>query len=344
MGVDLGEIVPRKVVDLTELPKSKVAVDAYNALYQFLTIIRQPDGTPLLDSHGRITSHLQGLFYRTINLVELGLKPIYVFDGEVLPLKKREIEQRVQRKEKAKIEASQALQEGRYDVAYRKSMQAASLTKEMVAQAKQLLTHMGIPFVQAPYEGEAQAAKLVIDGQAYACASKDYDALLFGAPRLIRNLTISGKRKLPGRNQYVEVKPELIYLDEVLKDTGLTRRQLVEVGILIGTDYNPEGFPGIGPKTALQLIRKHTSIYEALKERGLEADFDVEALINEFLQPRVNQTYEIKWGDVDADGVRSFLCQEHDFSQERVDAALQRYISALGKPEQKSLDSWFSAA
>ncbi|PSO08356.1 flap structure-specific endonuclease, partial [Candidatus Marsarchaeota G2 archaeon BE_D] len=145
MGVDLGEIVPRKVVDLTQLPKSKVAVDAYNALYQFLTIIRQPDGTPLLDSHGRITSHLQGLFYRTINLVELGLKPIYVFDGEVLPLKKREIEQRVQRKEKAKIEASQALQEGHYDVAYRKSMQAASLTKEMVAQAKQLLTYMGIP-------------------------------------------------------------------------------------------------------------------------------------------------------------------------------------------------------
>ncbi|MEM0272748.1 MAG: flap endonuclease-1 [Thermoprotei archaeon] len=344
MGVDLGDIVPRRVMNITELPKSKIAIDAYNALYQFLTIIRQPDGTPLLDSYGRVTSHLQGLFYRTINLVELGLKPIYVFDGDVLPIKRKEIEQRVQRKEKAKVEAYQAIQEGRYDVAYRKSMQAASLTGEMVMHAKTLLSYMGIPIVQAPFEGEAQAAKIVIDGQAYACASQDYDALLFGTPRLIRNLTISGKRKLPGRNQYVEVKPELIYLDEVLKQTGLTRRQLVEVGVLIGTDYNPAGFPGIGPKTALQLIKKHSSIHEALKVKGIEIDFDIEALIKEFLQPRVSQTYEVKWGSVDIDGLRKFLCQEHDFSQERVDAALQRYLNAISKPEQKSLDNWFSAA
>lgn len=344
MGVDLGDIVPHNPVELESLPKTKVAIDAYNALYQFLTVIRQPDGTPLLDSHGMVTSHLQGLFYRTINLVELGLKPIYVFDGEVLPLKKREVEERVKRKEKAKLEAAQALEEGRYDVAYRKSMQAATLTKEMVEQAKQLLTYMGLPVIQAPYEGEAQAAKIAIDGQAYACASQDYDALLFGAPRLIRNLTISGKRKLPGKNQYVEIKPEIIHLDEVLKSTGLTRRQLVEVAILIGTDYNPEGFPGIGPKTALQLIKKYSSIHKVFEVKGLELPFDVEELINEFLNPRVSESYEIKWGKVDGEAIKRFLCYEHDFSQERVEAALKRYIEAMSKPEQKSLDSWFSAA
>lgn len=344
MGVDLGDIVQRATVDLADLPKTKVAVDAYNALYQFLTVIRQPDGTPLLDSHGRVTSHLQGLFYRTINLVELGIKPIYVFDGEVLPLKKREIEERVKRKEKAKLEAEKALEEGRYEVAYRKSMQAASLTKEMVEQAKRLLTYMGVPFVQAPYEGEAQAAKITIDGQAYACASQDYDALLFGAPRLIRNLTISGKRKLPGKNQYVEIKPELIHLEEVLKQTGLTRRQLIEVAILIGTDYNPEGFPGIGPKTALQLIKKHSSIYKVFEAKGIQPTFDVEELINEFLNPRVSDSYNIKWGQIDPEAIRSFLCDEHDFSRERVDAALQRYVEAARRPEQRSLDSWFGAA
>jgi flap endonuclease-1 len=341
MGVDLGEIIPRETITLTEIPKSKIAIDAYNALYQFLTIIRQPDGTPLLDAHGRVTSHLQGLFYRTINLVELGLKPIYVFDGEVLPLKRREVEQRLQRKEKARTEAAQALQEGKYEVAYRKSMQAAYLTRDMVLDAKQLLTYMGVPFIQAPFEGEAQAAKIVVDGKAYACASQDYDALLFGTPKLIRNLTISGKRKLPGKNQYVDVKPEIIYLDKVLSVTGLTRRQLIEVGILIGTDYNPGGFPGIGPKTAISLIKKYSSIYKALDAKGLKAEFDVEGLINEFLNPRVKEDYEIKWGGVDQDGIRRFLCEDHDFSEERVNAALQRYVVALSEPEQKSLDNWF---
>jgi len=263
LGVNLRDLVPKTTVRLQDLSGKSIAIDAYNALYQFLAIIRQPDGTPLKDSGGRITSHLSGLLYRTSNLVEMGIKPIYVFDGVPPALKEAEIKRRMKAKEEALVKYEQALKVGKIEVA-RKYAQATSRLKDYMAEdSKQLLGLMGIPWVQAPSEGEAQAAHLVKRGDADYCASQDYDSLLFGAPRLLRNVTVSGRRKLPRKKVYIEVVPEVVELEQVLKECEITYEQLIDIGILIGTDFNPEGIKGLGPKTALRLIKEHGSLENA---------------------------------------------------------------------------------
>ncbi|MEM4691191.1 MAG: flap structure-specific endonuclease, partial [Desulfurococcaceae archaeon] len=230
MGVNLKDLIPDKcrvVIDDLRVLKGKiVAIDAYNALYQFLAAIRQPDGTPLMDSKGRVTSHLSGLFYRTINIVEEGVKPVYVFDGKPPEMKAEELRRRSQVKEEASKKYEEAVSSGDLEAARKYAMISSKLTDTMVYSAKKLLDAMGIPYVEALSEGEAQAAYLVINGDAWATASQDYDSLLFGSPRLLRNLTISGKRKLPGREEYIEVKPEIIELDNLLKELGIKRDQL----------------------------------------------------------------------------------------------------------------------
>lgn len=343
MGVDLKDLVPKTVIDMAQLSGKTIAIDAYNALYQFLATIRQPDGALLMDSRRRITSHLNGLLFRTINMLENGIRPIYVFDGKPPELKQAELARRLKAKEVAAVRYAEALAKGDLERARIYAQQTSRLTKEMVNDAKKLLSLMGIPWVQAPSEGEAQAAHLVRKGDAWASASQDYDSLLYGAPRLIRNLTITGKRKLPRRHEYVEVKPELVELDKVLETLGITRKQLVDVAILAGTDYNPGGVKGVGAKTALRLIKQYGCLEKALVILP-QARFPVDpAKIRElFLKPDVTDNYEIKWNDADTDGIKNFLCYEHDFSPGRVEKAVNRLVVALRTTRsQSSLDSWF---
>ena len=347
MGVNLRDLIPneaRREIELKELKNKVIAIDAYNALYQFLTAIRQPDGTPLMDRHGRITSHLSGLFYRTINLVENGIKPVYVFDGKPPEIKKMEIERRKKVKEEAVKKYEEALRKGDIESAKRYAQMSSKLTEIMVEEAKKLLTAMGIPWVQAPAEGEAQAAYLAKKGDAYAAASQDYDSLLFGAPRLIRNLAITGKRKLPRKNVYIEVKPELIELDKVLKNLGITREQLIDIAILLGTDYNPDGVRGIGPKTALRLIKTHGSIEKILKAIPRH-EFPTNPLEIKkyFMNPPVTDNYELEWREPDEKQVIEILVHQHDFSLERVKNALERLKKAYRelKTRQLGLDIWF---
>ncbi len=350
MGVDLKDIIPGEaktvIEDLRILHGKIIVIDGYNALYQFLAAIRQPDGTPLMDNSGRITSHLSGLFYRTINIVEAGIKPVYVFDGKPPELKAREIERRKAVKEEAAKKYEEAVQSGDLELARRYAMMSAKLTEEMVRDAKSLLDAMGIPWVQAPAEGEAQAAYIVKKGDAYASASQDYDSLLFGSPKLVRNLTISGRRKLPRKNEYVEVKPELIELDKLLVQLGITLENLIDIGILLGTDYNPDGFEGIGPKKALQLVKAYGGI-EKIPKPILKSpiEVDVIAIKKYFLQPQVTDNYRIEWHTPDPDAVKRILVDEHDFSIDRVSTALERYVKAFKeniRGEQKGLSKWFS--
>ncbi len=349
MGVNLRDLIPpnakKEISDLRVLLGKVIALDAYNALYQFLAAIRQPDGTPLMDRKGRITSHLSGLFYRTINLVEHGIKPVYVFDGTPPEVKRQEIERRRIRREKAAELAEKAKAEGKIEEARKYAVQAIRLTQDMVEDAKRLLEAMGIPYVQAPAEGEAQAAYMAAKGDAWAAASQDYDALLFGAPRLVRNLAITGKRKLPGRDVYVEVKPEIIYLDELLKGLGISREQLVDIAILIGTDYNPDGVEGVGPKTALQLIKAHGSLEKALRVLP-KAKFPEDPLkIREyFLKPKVTNDYKLEWREPNEKAIIEVLVYEHDFSLDRVQNAIQRLKKAYReylRGKMTSLDAWF---
>ncbi|RLE94984.1 MAG: flap endonuclease-1 [Thermoprotei archaeon] len=344
MGVgELGELIPKKTISLEDLSGKVIAIDAYNALYQFLAIIRQPDGTPLKDSKGRTTSHLSGLLYRTINLLEIGIKPVYVFDGKPPEFKNIEILRRKKIKEEAVKKYEEALAKGDLEAAKRYAQMTSRLTDQMVADAKMLLDYMGVPWIQAPAEGEAQAAHVVKRGDAWAVGSQDYDSLLFGAPRLVRNITISGKRKLPRKNVYVEVKPELVELNEVLKILKIDRRQLIDMAILLGTDYNPDGVKSIGPKRAYRLIREFKSL-ENLKHILREAYFPVDPLtIREyFLNPEVTDEYKIEWKDPDEKALIEFLCEEHDFSETRVKNAIERLKKAVRNIKTRvSLDIWF---
>ncbi len=347
MGVNIREIIPPEAIKTIDLPFLKykvVAIDAYNALYQFLTAIRQPDGTPLMDSKGRVTSHLSGLFYRTINLVENGIKVVYVFDGKPPEMKYAEIERRKKVKSEAVKKYEEAIKRGDLEAARRYAQMASKLTDDMVQDAKRLLDAMGIPYVQAKAEGEAQAAYMAKKGDAWAAASQDYDSLLFGAPRLVRNLAITGRRKLPRKDVYIEVKPELIELDMLLKALGITREQLIAIGILVGTDYNPDGVRGVGPKTALKMVKAHRDPIKLLQSLPRhEFSVDPVEIYKYFLSPPVNTNYKLEWHEPDEKKVFEILVEEHDFNTERVKNALERLKKAYReyiKGKQTGLDAW----
>lgn len=343
LGVNLRDLVPKTIVKLEDLAGKSMAIDAYNALYQFLAIIRQPDGTPLKDSNGRVTSHLSGLLYRTSNLVGLGIKPIYVFDGIPPVLKEVEIQRRVKAKREAQVMYEHALKEGKIQEA-RVYAQATSHLKDYMADdGKRLLELMGIPWIQAPSEGEAQAAHLTKRGDADYCASQDYDSLLFGAPKLIRNVTISGRRKLPSKNVTVEVVPEVVGLEQTLRECGITYEQLVDVGILIGTDFNPDGIEGLGPKTALKLIKEYGNIENAVPHvKNAEFPVEPQRIREIFLNPNVTDNYRVEWRDPDIEGTVNFICRERDFSEERVRKALERIQEGNRKLKGKTtLEKWF---
>jgi len=343
MGVKLRDIIPPEAMEkisLEALAGKAIALDAYNILYQFITIIRGPDGRPLMDRRGRITSHLSGVFFRTINFMKLGIKPIFVYDGRPPELKMKTVEKREERRAEAAKLYEMALAEGRIEEAQKYAKQAATLNEFIVESSKRLLKLMGVPIVQAPSEGEAQAAYLVKRGDAYASGSQDFDSLLFGSPRLVRNLSIVGRRKLPGRKEYVEVEPEIIYLDKLLDSLGITREQLIDIGILVGTDYC-EGVKGVGPKTALKLVKEYGSAEKVLKALGKSLERDPAEIRELFLKPSVTEEFEVVWSEPDYDGIKSMLCYEHDFSENRVEKALNELKSALKKSRGvTSLDQW----
>jgi flap endonuclease-1 len=343
LGVNLRDLVPKTTVALESLSGKSIAIDAYNALYQFLSIIRQPDGTPLKDRTGRITSHLSGLLYRTSNLVEMGIKVVYVFDGVPPTLKEVEIKRRARVREEALVKYEKALYEGKVEEARMYAQMTSKLKDYMADDSKRLLNLMGIPWIQAPSEGEAQAAYLAKKGDTDFCASQDYDSLLFGAPKLVRNVTISGRKKLPRKNVYIEVEPEIVELARVLNELGITYEQLLDIGILVGTDFNPEGVKGIGPKTALQRIKEYGNL-EKLLPTLKKGTFPVEPVkIREiFLHPKVSDSYRLIWKDPDIEGAVEFMCGERDFSEDRVRKSLEKMTKSLQKIKGKTtLETWF---
>ena len=323
MGVPLTPIVAAETLTLDALRGRVLAVDGNGELYQFLALIRLRDGTPLRDSTGRTTSHLAGLFYRTTRLIaDYGLKPVFVFDGPPPPRKTAELEKRRAIRQRYEAERNEALRAGDLATAYSKSTMTSRLTREMVGEARTLLRLLGIPSVQAPSEAEAQAAHMAARGDVWAAASKDYDTLLFGAPRIVRFLTISGKEFLPSRGAFRPIEPELIDLAARLQTWGIDREQLVDLAILVGTDFN-EGVRGIGPKKALKLVQDYGRI-ERMPDEIQRALEDVDAVRRIYLEPDVTDRFDIAFGEPDMAGVVEFLCGEREFARDRVTAALDR--------------------
>jgi flap endonuclease-1 len=326
VGVLLTPIIVKETLALDALRGRPLAVDAHAELYQFLALIRQRDGTPLHDSRGRITSHLNGLFYRLTRLIaDHHAKLVFVFDGTPPPRKAAELDRRREIRARYEAERDDALRAGDLATAYSKATMTSRLTREMAGEARELLRLLGIPTVQAPSEAEAQAAHMAAAGAVWAAASKDYDSLLFGAPRLVRFLTIGGKEFLPSQGTFRPIVPELIDLARWLATLSITHAQLIDLGILVGTDFN-DGIKGIGPKKALALVQKHGAI-EQMPEAIRDQVGDVDEVRHIYMHPDVTDAFRIDFSDPDDDGVVDFLCRQREFSEERVRAALRRAFS-----------------
>lgn len=327
MGVKLKDIIEPESISFKDLEGRTVSIDAFNTLFQFLSTIRQRDGRPLTDENGNITSHLSGILYRNSSMVEKGIKPIYIFDGKAPKLKSETQAKRREVRDEAEKIYKDALAKGDTEKARKYAMRSSKLSPEIIESSKKLLTLMGIPYVDAKGEGEAQAAYLVQNGDAYAVASQDYDCLLFGAKRVVRNLAVNSNL---GNLEYYQ-------LDKVLRELDITREELIDMGILIGTDFCA-GLKGVGAKTALKLAHKG-QLKEKIAELQKESTHDLDEVREIFLNHNVNTDYKIKWEKPKKDKIIEFLCYEHGFSEDRVSKASDKLKNLTSS--QGSLDAWF---
>ncbi len=344
MGVNISDIIPRKEIELSDLKGKVIAIDAFNTLYQFLTTIRQQDGTPLMDLKGNITSHLSGLLYRNINLLAEGIKLIYVFDGVPPELKLKEIEERQRAKEIAQEKYETAKEQGEEKDMKKYASQTVKLTKQILEESKELLIALGIPIIQAESEGEAEAAGIAKNKLAWASASQDYDSLLFGAPRLIRNLTLSRKRKTSS-GAIVDTSIEMIEFEDVLNKLQINQDQLICLAILVGTDYNPGGVKGIGQKRALEIVQKYQypfPIFEFVANSDkYSLDFDWQEVYKQFKEFEARTDERIPELNINKDKVMEILVTRHDFSKERIDSALDKLKVLEENKKQKGLNEFW---
>lgn len=341
MGVQLAKLVAKRVVELSSLKGRSLAVDANNVLHQFLALIRKPDGTPLTDPSGRVTSHLVGLAFRTTRLLhDYDLHLVFVFDGPPPKLKEREIARRREARERAEREWREALARGDVSRAFSKAVVTGRLTSEMIEDAKRLLRLMGVPYVEAPSEAEAQAAYMASRGDVWASSSQDYDSLLFGSPRLVRYVTITGTEFLPSKGVVKPLKPEVIELEATLRLHGLTREQLVDLAILLGTDFN-EGVEGVGPVKALKLIKSYGRLESLPPHIRSQLPPNYEEVREIFLRPPVTDRYSISYGEPDEEGLKRFLCDERGFSEDRVETIIARLRGFKARRSQPALERWW---
>lgn len=338
LGVLLTPIILRKELELNDLRGKSFAVDGHIVLHEFLAMIRDRTGNPLMDKDGNVTSHLVGLAFRTTRLIlDYGMSLVFVFDGKPPSLKMGEIEKRREARRKAEREYREAVERGDLPAAFSRAVMTGGLTMDLVDDAKRLLDLLGIPWVQAPSEGEAQAAYMARQGHVWASNSKDYDSLLFGAPRLIRFLSISGREWLPSKGRARRVYPELIDLEKFLDHLGINREQLIDLGILVGTDFN-DGIKGVGPKTALKLVREHGRIEDMPPGIREKLPDTVNRIRDLYLNPDVTDDYSVQQGVLQEEELDAFLVSERNFSTKRVQTLINRMRSSAA---QKSLNEFF---
>jgi flap endonuclease-1 len=339
MGLQIKELLTIHETSFEELKGKTLAIDTYNMLYQFLTTIRQRDGTPLMDKDGNITSHLMGLLTRTSSMLEHGIRPVFVFDGKPPELKLKESQRRREAKQEAQRNYEIAKEREDIEAMKKYASRTVKLDRSLIESAKELIALFGCPIVQAASEGEAQAAHLVTEGKAYAVVSQDFDSLLYSTPYLVRNLSVAGRRKVPNKPVFETVNPELISHAENLLQLGIDNDHLIALAMLVGTDYNIGGIKGIGPKKALALVKSHTDIDAIFTEAKWAESFDYpwQDVFELFKNMPVNDSYSIEFKTPDKQGLISFLCDRHGFSAERVESL----VGPLCSKKQKGLADFF---
>ncbi|KAK5137997.1 Elongation of fatty acids protein 2 [Meristemomyces frigidus] len=318
----------------------KVAIDASMSLYSFLIAVRS-DGQQLMSDTGETTSHIMGLFYRTLRIVDNGIKPLYVFDGAPPKLKSGELAKRFQRKSEAQEAQEEAKETGTAEDVEKFSRRTVRVTREHNAEAQRLLKLMGIPYIIAPTEAEAQCAVLARAGKVYAAASEDMDTLTFNSPVLLRKLTFSEQRKEPIQE---------IHLDRVLEGLEMDLNQFIDLCILLGCDY-VDPVKGIGPKVALELIRKHKTlenVVEHVKKAGkftFPEDWPYQDARQLFLEPDVRKAddpeCDFKWEAPDVEGLVKFLVEEKGFNEDRVKSGAARLQKNVKSSQQSRLEGFF---
>ena len=341
MGVLLTPILQREQTSFKALYGKSFAIDGNIELHQFLALVRKPDGSLFTDATGKVTSHLIGLLTRTSRLVtDFKIQPVFIFDGRPNPLKKQTIEARRRVRQKAQQEYREAVSARDYSRAWSKVVMTGRVTGEILADSKRLLSLMGVPWLEALEDGEAQASFMASRGDVWAVGSKDYDCLLYGAPILARYLTLTGREYLPAKKTSRPLIPELIRLSENLNALGISREQLVDVALLVGTDFN-NGVMGIGPKKGLELIKKYQSA-EKLPERiRSELPERLDDVRNIFLHPRVLEDYSVRKPRPDPEGLIEFLSKERGFSPDRVRKVADRLVEASIQSDSQ-LGKWLS--
>ena len=336
MGLQISELVPKKQISFKDLENKKIAIDTSQMLYQFLSSIRQQDGTPLMDSEQRTTSHLQGIISRVTNLMAQNINLCFVLDGKSPLLKIKEQEEREYRKQMAEKKFKEAQEEHDEELMLRYSKQSIRLSKDMVEESKELIQALGLPVIQAPSEAEAMCAFICERGDVDYVGSSDFDCLLYNTPKLVRNLTVSQRRRVAS-GAYVNVSPEVIELKEVLDNLGINQDQLIVLAILVGTDFN-EGVPKVGPKTALRLVKQYKNFDTLFKE--VKAEFNWKEVYAVFKNMPIIKNYQLKWIKPDVEKIMKILVDKHDFNQERVQKNIDRILNVKTK-EQGSLNKWF---
>lgn len=316
----------------------KVAVDASMCIYQFLIAVRQ-DGSNLMNEDGETTSHLMGMFYRTIRMVENGIKPVYVFDGKPPDMKSGELAKRKERREEAQKQLEKAEEAGDEENIEKFNRRLVKVSKQHNEECKELLKYMGIPFINAPGEAEAQCAALVKAGKVYATGTEDMDALTFGTTVLLRNLTVAEARKLPIKEYHY---------NRVLEELGLTKDEFIDLCILLGCDYC-DSIRGIGPKRAIDLIKQHKTIDEILKHLDskkytVPEDWMYKEARRLFQEPEVAdpEELELKWAEPDEEGLIDFMVTQKNFSEDRIRNGMKKLQKAKQGTTQGRLDSFFS--
>ncbi|XP_039251996.2 flap endonuclease 1-like [Styela clava] len=315
----------------------KVAIDASMAIYQFLIAIRQ-DGNQLTNDEGEVTSHLAGLFYRTIRMLDNGIKPVYVFDGKPPQMKSGELEKRKERREEAEKKLAEATEAGEQEEVDKFQRRLVKVTKQHMDDCKKLLTFMGVPVVSAPTEAEAQCATLVKAGKVYATATEDMDALTFASNRLLRHMTFSEARKMPIQE---------FTLEKVLQEMEITQEQFIDLCILLGCDYCGS-IRGIGPKRAYDLIKQHKTIEDILgnidkKKYTVPEDWAFAQARSLFIEPDVSpcDDIELKWKEPDEEKLIEFMCKEKGFSEDRIRNGIKKLMNSKKQSTQGRLDDFF---
>ncbi|MBC7092245.1 MAG: flap endonuclease-1 [Nitrososphaeria archaeon] len=339
MGVRLSPLVKSRKISLSTLSNKIIAFDANNLLYQFLALVRMPDGTLFKDHRGRITSHLLGASLRITRLmIDYQIKPILIFDGTPNILKLKVLEERRVQRAKALKEWEEEIRRGNLRKAFSKAVVSATLSKDLVNDSVDMFKLMGLPVIFAPEDAEAQAAYMCERNMVWAVATQDYDALLYGSPKIVRYVTIQGTDFLPSKKIVKPLEPELISLDETLKALDLTREQLVDVAILVGTDFN-KGVKGVGPRKAYNLIKIYGSI-ENIPPEKINGQIEYVNEIREiFLSPKITKEYSISFEKPQIDKLIEFY-RDRNFSENNIEKIVERLTRFYTDLERPKLSEW----